>query len=339
MAITASRSADRHRSRADRLDLPATSRATRLPRVDRENASRVAETIARFLGTGRYLAIQTALVIVWIGLNIAVPLLRWDPYPFILLNLAFSTQAAYAAPLILLAQNRQDDRDRAALTEDRAVAGRMRDDTEFLTREVAGLRLAQSEAATRQYLRGELAGQLEAFRRDVEHLLLAHLPPAPVASRTTAPAASRVPADPAPAHADSADAMRAEPTPGDNLPADAPPADAFPADAPPPDAVPPGTPGPRATDDGIPLSEGTRTDDGETGDDAASATCPPPVEATRTGNPGAIPAARVPARASARTTTGRAHHRSASLSGATRRVAERPKTADSPPVDTRTRHV
>ncbi|SNQ47917.1 conserved hypothetical protein [Frankia canadensis] len=172
MAITASRTTDRRGLRAERLDLPDAGRSVPFPRVDRESVSRFAETIARFLGTGRYLTIQTGVVIVWIALNIAVPLMRWDPYPFILLNLAFSTQAAYAAPLILLAQNRQDDRDRAALTEDRAVAGRMREDTEFLTREVAALRLAQSEAATRQYVRGELAGQLEALRGDLEGLLL-----------------------------------------------------------------------------------------------------------------------------------------------------------------------
>lgn len=171
MAITASRSTDR-RARSERLDLPGPTRTTFFPRVDGERVTRVAETFARFLGTGRYLGIQTGVVIVWIALNIAVPLMRWDPYPFILLNLAFSTQAAYAAPLILLAQNRQDDRDRAALTEDRAAAGRMLEDTEFLTREVAGLRLAQSEAATRQYLRGELAGQLDALREDLQDLLL-----------------------------------------------------------------------------------------------------------------------------------------------------------------------
>ena len=82
--------------------------------------------------------------------------LRWDPYPFILLNLAFSTQAAYAAPLILLAQNRQDDRDRVTLEEDRARAERTKADTEYLARELAALRLAVGEVATRDYLRGEL---------------------------------------------------------------------------------------------------------------------------------------------------------------------------------------
>ena len=81
---------------------------------------------------------------------------QWDPYPFILLNLAFSTQAAYAAPLILLAQNRQDDRDRVSLEEDRSRAERTKADTEYLARELAALRLAMGEVATRDYLRGEL---------------------------------------------------------------------------------------------------------------------------------------------------------------------------------------
>lgn len=114
------------------------------------------ERAARFLGTGRYLAIQTIIVIVWIFLNVAVVALRWDPYPFILLNLAFSTQAAYAAPLILLAQNRQDDRDRVSLEEDRSRAQQTKADTEFLARELASLRIAVGEVATRDYLRREL---------------------------------------------------------------------------------------------------------------------------------------------------------------------------------------
>ncbi|MBC7302264.1 MAG: DUF1003 domain-containing protein, partial [Nocardia sp.] len=78
---------------------------------DSDAFARSSERVARFLGTGRYLAIQTVLVVVWVLLNVFAVSLRWDPYPFILLNLAFSTQAAYAAPLILLAQNRQDNRD------------------------------------------------------------------------------------------------------------------------------------------------------------------------------------------------------------------------------------
>jgi uncharacterized membrane protein len=125
--------------------------------VDPDAFARFSERIARFLGTGRFLAAQTVVVIVWIGLNLAAVSLRWDPYPFILLNLAFSTQAAYAAPLILLAQNRQDDRDRVALEEDRARAERTKADTEYLARELAALRLAVGEVVTRDFLRSELA--------------------------------------------------------------------------------------------------------------------------------------------------------------------------------------
>jgi uncharacterized membrane protein len=138
-----------------RLDQPLPGR--RRLEVDPEHFARLSERVARFLGTGRYLVIQTVLVIVWITLNLVlVGVYRWDPYPFILLNLAFSTQAAYAAPLILLAQNRQDDRDRVSLEEDRARAERTKADTEYLARELAGLRLALGEVVTRDYLRGEL---------------------------------------------------------------------------------------------------------------------------------------------------------------------------------------
>ncbi|HSL06865.1 MAG TPA: DUF1003 domain-containing protein [Pseudonocardiaceae bacterium] len=139
-----------------RLDLPRGPRRL-APRVDPDAFARFSERIARFLGTGRFLAVQTVLVIVWITLNLTAVSLRWDPYPFILLNLAFSTQAAYAAPLILLAQNRQDDRDRVALEEDRARAERTKADTEYLARELASLRLAVGEVVTRDFLRSELA--------------------------------------------------------------------------------------------------------------------------------------------------------------------------------------
>jgi uncharacterized membrane protein len=138
-----------------RLDVPRLGR--RWVDVDPDSFARISERVARFLGTGRYLAIQTVLVIVWIALNLVlVGMYQWDPYPFILLNLAFSTQAAYAAPLILLAQNRQDDRDRVSLDEDRSRAERTKADTEYLARELAALRIAVGEVATRDYLRGEL---------------------------------------------------------------------------------------------------------------------------------------------------------------------------------------
>jgi uncharacterized membrane protein len=117
-------------------------------RYDADAFGRMSEGIARFLGTGRFLFGQTVLVIGWIILNSIAAFHHWDPYPFILLNLAFSTQAAYAAPLILLAQNRQDDRDRANIERDREVAARTQADTEYLARELAAVRLALSDVVT-----------------------------------------------------------------------------------------------------------------------------------------------------------------------------------------------
>ena len=119
------------------------------PQYDPDAFGRFAEGIARYLGTGRYLAIQTVIVAIWIALNVAAVALRFDPYPFILLNLMFSTQAAYAAPLILLAQNRQADRDRAEIERDREVNARALADTEYLAREIAALRLAIEHKADR----------------------------------------------------------------------------------------------------------------------------------------------------------------------------------------------
>ena len=120
---------------------------------DPEAFGRFSESIARFLGTGRFLAGQTVVVIVWIVINIGVVALRWDPYPFILLNLAFSTQAAYAAPLILLAQNRQDERDRHQAERDREVNARTQADTEYLARELASVRIALRDVVTASDLR------------------------------------------------------------------------------------------------------------------------------------------------------------------------------------------
>ncbi|TQN37345.1 uncharacterized protein DUF1003 [Blastococcus colisei] len=143
---------------APRLDVPR-GQARRFGSFLRLNPDAVgafAETIARFLGTGRFLAVQTILVAVWILLNVFAVRLRWDPYPFILLNLAFSTQAAYAAPLILLAQNRQADRDRVQAEEDRARSAAVRADTEYLARELASLRVAVGDLATRDFIRSEL---------------------------------------------------------------------------------------------------------------------------------------------------------------------------------------
>ncbi len=124
--------------------------------IDGDAFGSFAEGIARFLGTGRFLVGQTIIVIAWITLNVVAVSLRWDPYPFILLNLAFSTQAAYAAPLILLAQNRQDDRDRAQSERDREINTRTQAEAEFIARELAGVRLALADVVTIDDLRDAL---------------------------------------------------------------------------------------------------------------------------------------------------------------------------------------
>ena len=131
---------------------------------DTDAFARWAESVARLLGTGRYLAAQTMLVIVCIGMNAVVWALRWDPYPFILLNLVFSTQAAYAAPLILLAQNRQSDRDKAELERDRERNARSLADTEYLAREIAGIRLALERKADRE----DVVDAIERLTRAIE---------------------------------------------------------------------------------------------------------------------------------------------------------------------------
>jgi uncharacterized membrane protein len=141
-------------------------------RYDADAFGRISESIARFLGTGSFLVGQTVLVIGWIVLNTVGLVEHWDPYPFILLNLAFSTQAAYAAPLILLAQNRQDDRDRASIERDREVAARTQADTEYLARELAAVRLALADVVTTQDL-GDRLDQLEK-------LIVDRQPPAPL---------------------------------------------------------------------------------------------------------------------------------------------------------------
>ncbi|GDY29996.1 DUF1003 domain-containing protein [Gandjariella thermophila] len=145
-----------------RLDQPRQPRRLTVT-YDPESFGRFSERLARFFGTGKYLFWQTVVVLLWVAVNLSAFSFHWDPYPFILLNLLFSTQAAYAAPLILLAQNRQDDRDRIALEEDRKRAAQTKADTEFLARELAALRLAIGEVATRDYLRSEL----ERLRSDI----------------------------------------------------------------------------------------------------------------------------------------------------------------------------
>jgi len=145
------------RAEAARLDLPRDPRRLRVPRLDAEAFGRWSEAIARFMGTARFLVYMTVVILIWIGWNTLAPRgWRFDPYTFTFLTLILSLQASYAAPLILLAQNRQADRDRLAMEEDRRRAGMQKADTEFLARELASLRIALGEVATRDYLRSEL---------------------------------------------------------------------------------------------------------------------------------------------------------------------------------------
>ncbi|CAM5415995.1 DUF1003 domain-containing protein [Streptomyces abikoensis] len=139
-----------------RLDLPRVRRRAWLPEYDPEAFGRTSERIARFLGTGRFIVWMTVVIVLWVVWNTTVPgHLRFDRYPFIFLTLMLSLQASYAAPLILLAQNRQDDRDRVNLEQDRKQNERSIADTEYLTREVAALRMGLGEVATRDWIRSE----------------------------------------------------------------------------------------------------------------------------------------------------------------------------------------
>ena len=132
---------------------------------ENETFGRAAEAIARFFGTPKFLLWMTIFVGAWIISNIVLARVRglspFDPYPFILLNLAFSTQASYSAPLLLLAQNRQDDRARVLAEQDRRRAERSLSDTEYLTREIASLRIAMNDVATRDFVRSEIRDLLE----------------------------------------------------------------------------------------------------------------------------------------------------------------------------------
>ncbi|MEV5819150.1 DUF1003 domain-containing protein [Micromonospora harpali] len=144
--------------RAERLDQPREPRGVKLPRFDPEAFGRWSEGIARGMGTANFIVYMTVVIAAWFGWNTLAPAsLRFDPYTFTFLTLVLSLQASYAAPLILLAQNRQTDRDRVALEEDRRRATMQKADTEYLAREVAALRIALGEVATRDFLRSELA--------------------------------------------------------------------------------------------------------------------------------------------------------------------------------------
>lgn len=158
---------------ADRLDNPLEKRRSFFRRSSGsgDGFGRFAEATARFMGSPKFVLYMTVFVVAWIGANLVLAGISataaWDPYPFILLNLAFSTQASYSAPLIMLAQNRQDARDRVQAEQDRLRAERNLADTEYLTREIAGLRLALQDVATRDFVRSELRDMLDELRSEL----------------------------------------------------------------------------------------------------------------------------------------------------------------------------
>lgn len=158
---------------ADRLDNPLERRRSFFRRSggSGDGFGRFAEATARFMGSPKFVLYMTIFVVAWISANLLLASISeeaaWDPYPFILLNLAFSTQASYSAPLIMLAQNRQDARDRVQAEQDRLRAERNLADTEYLAREIAGLRLALQDVATRDFVRSELRDMLEDLRSEL----------------------------------------------------------------------------------------------------------------------------------------------------------------------------
>ena len=154
-----------------RLDTPADTRRVivRRPAYDSDTFGVFAEQFARFMGTARFLLYMTAFVLIWVLWNLSAPeTWHFDDYPFIFLTLMLSLQASYAAPLILLAQNRQEVRDRVINEQDRQANARAHADMEFLAREVASLRMALGEVATRDFLRSELRNVVEELNDDEE---------------------------------------------------------------------------------------------------------------------------------------------------------------------------
>jgi len=164
---------DRRRERPEtrtRLDQPRDSRRAliRRPAYDPEAFGSFAENFARFMGTARFLLYMSAFVAIWLLWNVLVPPeWQFDAYPYIFLTLMLSLQASYAAPLILLAQNRQEDRDRVVTEQDRQANTRAHADMEFLAREMASLRMAIGEVATRDYVRSELRSLLNDLEERV----------------------------------------------------------------------------------------------------------------------------------------------------------------------------
>jgi uncharacterized membrane protein len=155
--------------RKNSLEYPREAGRTLRPSYDPEAFGRWSEQFARFLGTARFLIFLSFFVILWVTWNAFSPNdLRWDNYPFIFLTLLLSLQASYAAPLILLAQNRQADRDRIQANEDRDREERNIADTEYLARELASLRTALGEVATRDFLRAEINDAMDELLKKLK---------------------------------------------------------------------------------------------------------------------------------------------------------------------------
>lgn len=157
------------------LDTPLSGRQRILPKFspNQDAFGQTTEGFARFMGTPQFLVYMTVFVVIWLAWNTFAPE-SWQfdsrALGFTLLTLMLSLQASYAAPLLLLAQNRQDDRDRVSLQQDRQRAERNLSDTEYLTRELASLRIALREVATRDYVRAELRSLLEDMLEAQEEL-------------------------------------------------------------------------------------------------------------------------------------------------------------------------
>lgn len=159
------------RNSSARLDQPLDRSRTRRPSYDPEKFGRLSERVARHIGSWVFIAWMTVVVVAWVSWNVFAPE-QWKPdaYPFIFLTLLLSLQASYAAPLILLAQNRQMDRDRVQFQEDRSRNERILADSDYLAREIAGLRTAMGEVATRDFLRGELRDLLDDINQRLARL-------------------------------------------------------------------------------------------------------------------------------------------------------------------------
>lgn len=155
-------------SRKSRLDQPSISRRSIKPNYDAERFGEISEAFARFIGTARFLVWMTVFVLSWVLWNVLGPTtFRFDEYPFIFLTLLLSLQASYAAPLILLAQNRQADRDRVQIQEDRTRDERTQADAEYLTREIAALRAQLEKVATPESVREEVQELLKEFKKSL----------------------------------------------------------------------------------------------------------------------------------------------------------------------------